>query len=51
MRPWVICVRVAVGARVWSGVRGVGLGVGGGSLMMRGLGTPGPLLLPPASAV
>jgi len=36
-----VCVRVA-GGLGWSGERGAGLGVGVVSLMMRGLGTPGP---------
>ena len=35
----------------WSGERGAGLGVGVASLMMRGLGTPGPGFVLPACAV
>jgi len=35
----------------WSGGRGAGLGVGVASLMMRGLGTPGPGFVLPACAV
>ena len=35
----------------WSGERGAGLGVGVASLMMRGLGTPGPVFVLPACAV
>jgi hypothetical protein len=44
------CVRVA-GGLGWSGERGAGLGVGVASLMMRGLGTPGPGFVLPACAV
>ncbi len=43
-------VRVA-GGLGWSGGRGVGLGVGVASLMMRGLATPGPGFVLPACAV
>jgi hypothetical protein len=43
-------VRVA-GGLGWSGERGAGLGVGVASLMMRGLGTPGPGFVLPACAV
>lgn len=42
------CVR---GAFLWLGGRGVGLGVGVASLMMRGLGTPGPGFVLPACAL
>jgi hypothetical protein len=41
----------SVGWWLWSGERGAGLGVGVASLMMRGLGTPGPGFVLPACAV
>jgi hypothetical protein len=61
LRPVLICrvvcqvgvfdrVRVA-GGLGWSGGRDAGLGVGVASLMMRGLGTPGPGFVLPACAV
>ena len=42
--------RLVEGRVLWSGGRGVELGVGVASLMMRGLGTPGPGFVLPACA-